>query len=665
MLRASVPRLIALLAIVGLAAYLRFSGLAWGHRHPMHTDEQLFVGNVVAMLDAGDLDHRFYRYPGLFMYLLAAGIAPLGPEGWHTNDAYIAARGVVATFGVLHVAVLAYVVGRLVGERAGLVAALMAAVSPVDVTTSHQVRPDVVMQVLGLLAVLALRRVGPSLRGDAVAGLAIGLASAVKYTGLLLVPSYVLARLLAPGPRWRGMLVAGAATVAVVIACTPYALLHAQQYRAGPAFHLHQYYPGPLPRAMVAEHARYFLRVGVRALGPLGAASFLLGAAILLRRSWRAWTPPLLFPVTTLAVMSTGSLVFPRYLLPAMGVVYLAAAVPFEVLASTGAGRVLAAALTMATVAPSLAASQDYVYLAARESANDKALDWVLAHVDRGARILETRAEANPGGTPGLMIGFPPGRYEVVFRNQQGVDDLLPLIAPRMDLVIMEPGMGWGALKTVYVAENAVGFREIVLKAPARPLEEDPIDLRSAALRASDERQAVRAMVDGDPATAWATREPLRGDEWIEVAFPQPVRIARVELVTRRVPVDHDPELAVMSSDGSGFQPVPSVSARPPLCEQAAGRPLSQELMLRPRPVRAIRILQLGRRAQPWDVAELRVAARRRAEDGKPQTQSSTSRSGTRPNSRTLWVTTVRWRDRAIAAMRRSRSPIGRPFRSS
>jgi hypothetical protein len=584
----------------------------------MHTDEQLFVDNTVAMLDAGDLDHRFYRYPGLFIYLLAASIAPLGPEGWHTNDAYIAARGVVATFGVLHVAVLCFVVARLVGERAGLVAALMAAASPVDVTASHQVRPDVVMQVFGLLAILALRCLGPSLRGDAAAGLAIGLASAVKYTGLLLVPSYVLARLLTPGPRLRGLLIAGAVTIAVVIACTPYALLHAHQYRAGPAFHFHQYYPGPVARAMVAEHARYFLRVGVRALGPLGAVSFVAGTAILLWRSWRRWAPPLLYPLTTLAVMSTGSLVFPRYLLPSMGVVYLAAAVPFEVLARTGAGRVLAAVLTVATVAAPLRGSRDYVYLASHESANDRALDWILANLDRGARILETRAEANPGGTPGLMIGLPPGRYELVVRNQQGVDDLLPLIAPRMDLVIMEPGMGWSALKTVYAAENAVGAREVVLKVPARRPEEDLVDPRSATIRASDERQDPRAMVDGDPRTAWSTSEPLHGDEWIEVSFPQPMRVARVELVTRRVPGGHDPELSVMASDGAGFQPVASVSARPPLREQATGRPLSQELMLKPRPVRALRILQLGRRAEPWDVAELRIAARRRPEEAGP-----------------------------------------------
>ncbi|HEY3119890.1 MAG TPA: glycosyltransferase family 39 protein [Vicinamibacteria bacterium] len=608
-------RLLALLIIVGLAAYLRFSGLAWGHRHPMHTDEQLFVDNVVAMLDAGDLDHRFYRYPGLFMYLLAAGIAPLGPEGWHTNDAYIAARGVVATFGVLHVAVLCFVVSRLVGERAGLVAALMAAVSPVDVVTSHQVRPDVVMQVICLLAILALRRVGPDTRGDVLTGLAIGLASAVKYTGLLLVPSYVLARLFAPGPRLRGLLIAGGLTVAVVIVCTPYALLHARQYREGPAFHLHQYYPGEVARAMVAEHARYFLRVGVRALGPLGAVSFVVGAAVLLSRSWRAWAPSLLYPLTTVAVMSTGSLVFPRYLLPCMGVLYLAAAVPFELLSRTAAGRVLAAALAAATVLPSLRESRDYVYLASRESANDKALDWILAHVDRGARILETRPAADPGGTPGAMIGLPKGRYELVFRNQEGIDDLMPLIAPRMDLVIMDPGMGWSALKTVFAGENAVGVREVMLKVPARRPEEPEVDLGDARLSASDNPGGLPAMIDGDPKTSWVTSGPLRGDEWIEVAFAEPLRLARIELLTQRVPERHDPELAVMADDGTGYQPVASVSARPPLREQAAaGRPLSQELMLKPRLVRGVRILQLGRRSDPWDVAEIRIAARRRPE---------------------------------------------------
>lgn len=77
------------LLVVGLmclAAVLRFWGLAWGLRHPVHVDETYTVANVVDMVQAGDWDHRYYYYPGLFYYLLAPIVAALGPErmtsGW-------------------------------------------------------------------------------------------------------------------------------------------------------------------------------------------------------------------------------------------------------------------------------------------------------------------------------------------------------------------------------------------------------------------------------------------------------------------------------------------------------------------------------------------------------------------------------------------------------
>jgi hypothetical protein len=368
------------------------------------------------------------------------------------------------------VALLAFVVGRLLGEEAGLVAALMAAVSPVDVTTSHQVRPDVLLQSFGLVGVAALRGVGPRLSGDARMGLAIGLASAIKFTGLLLVPSYLFARLSRPGPRLRGLVVAGAVTIATAVACTPYALLHLGRYRDGPPQQLRQYYPAPVTRGMVLRHLRYFVASGVAALGPIGAASFMVGAVVLLRRSWREWGPPLLHPLATVAVMSTGSLVFPRYILPAMGAVHLAASVPYALLARGGLTRVLAAGLLLLEVARPYRSSADYVFLASRESAQDKALDWILAHLDRGARILETRGGASPGGVPGAMIGLPPERYEVVFHySEDDARNLLPLLAPHMDLVVMYPGEGWKALRTAYVAQNAVGSAQGTGEPPRVP----------------------------------------------------------------------------------------------------------------------------------------------------------------------------------------------------
>ena len=204
---------VLLVAILVLAAALRFTGLGWGLRHLPDLDERWFVEAIGRMLAARDLDHRFYEYPGLFFYLLAPVLAFLHPPHFGA-DAYLAARAVVAVFGVVAVA-LTYVLGaRFVGHGGGLAAALLVAVSPVEVFTAHMVRPDVALEVFVLLAFLAFLRLGPDSRGDVLSGVALGAATALKYTGVLLVPSYLAQRLTAPGFRLsRLALAAGAALV--------------------------------------------------------------------------------------------------------------------------------------------------------------------------------------------------------------------------------------------------------------------------------------------------------------------------------------------------------------------------------------------------------------------------------------------------------------------
>src|SRR5207245_9420354 len=150
----------ALLAsILVLAAALRLTSLGWGLRHLPDLDERWFVENVGRMLAARDLDHRFYEYPGLFFYLLAPVLAFLHPPDFGPG-AYLAARAVVAAFGVASVG-LTYLLGRHLGGRAaGLAACLLVAVSPVEVFTAHMLRPDVALETFVLLAFLAFCRRG-------------------------------------------------------------------------------------------------------------------------------------------------------------------------------------------------------------------------------------------------------------------------------------------------------------------------------------------------------------------------------------------------------------------------------------------------------------------------------------------------------------------------
>ena len=613
-LRVEMPlRLLCLMAIVCVAAWLRFSGLGWGQRHPIHTDERVYVDNVVAMLDAGDLDHRFYTYPGLFYYLLRLGLSPLDSESLHGPDAYVLARALVAFCGLLNVVLLAWVGTRLFGVAAGLVAALLAAVSPIDVDTTHQVRPDVLLQMAGLAAVVLLSRLGERLRGDAAAGVLIGIASAIKFTGVLLVPSYIAARLLARGRSWRALFLAGGLTLLIVLACTPYAVLHFSEYRHGPGAQLRLYDVGGVPWRVVLENVTFFLQAHVQALGSLGVAAVIAGM-VASRRDFRMWAPLWLFPVTNVVVMSFSNQVFARWILPGIDILYLTAALGLTAVLKGGASWRIPAAVVLALGAAAMPA-QHSLQLAREyrvESPQDRAQDWIIAHFDRGARILETRPAASPGATPGAMVGLPADRFEVRYPAPDDDAYLLPMLQRHMDLVFMEPGQGWRELATAFSAHDGYGQPQLLLKRPRQKLAYVEVPLRKTSVTASTPVD-LSVLADGNLATTWSTHEPLRGGEWLEARFDRETPVARIELIVPDGLTTHDPEVAIFTStDGHDFELVPSIRARAPIREQEpALGPRGQEILLKPRPIRAIRVEQSGRRSFVWRVAEWRLYVRR------------------------------------------------------
>src|SRR5205823_2958577 len=125
-------------------------------------------------------------------------LLPHDPPG---PAAYLAARALVAAFGVASCALAARLAREVASPRAGLLAALLLAVSPVAVETAHMVRPDVVLQALCL--------------------------------AVLIAPSYLARRLVAPGPRWRGLLAAAGVALAAFVLASPYAVLHMADFVAG------------------------------------------------------------------------------------------------------------------------------------------------------------------------------------------------------------------------------------------------------------------------------------------------------------------------------------------------------------------------------------------------------------------------------------------------
>jgi hypothetical protein len=586
-----------LLAILGSAALLRFTALGWGLRHPPHIDERLFVEATGRMLAAGDLDHRFYEYPGLFVYLLAPILSFFHPPKLGAG-AYAAARALVGSFGVLSV-FLTYRLGRaMAGARVGLLAAALLAVSPVEVRTAHMVRPDVVLESLLLLCLLAFRRIGSAAQGDLVSGASIGAATALKFSAPLIAPSYLLRRLLAPGFRWQRPLIALSASLLVFALLSPYTLIN--EARAGRgmwtqiAFHYRE-------RAGEMEYAGTAAAYGEALIGTLGIPALLLalGGVVIARRAWRDWLPLLALPIAIVAVFSTATVRWERFLVPTLGVVCLFAALAGGAL--TSRSRWLGAAAMAAAVAVPLWSSLDYLRAIRRPSTRDLTLDWLEAHYGPGTRILMSRSFA---------LGADARRYEITRVSRMAG---LRLEAGARDLVITGPGADRALvseMKRLYVAEPQTKFSggRVLVLAPTekqRPAWR-PLELARARLEASTNPAGLAALCDGDLASAW--RAPVAKGAWLEVTFPQPVRLGRIELIPG-APEEAPRSLRVyVASDEQPKLRRKAVAlGRPPFAQQVGAQ--SHVLMLDGVKARVLRIVQSAPRRAPWSVAELRIDA--------------------------------------------------------
>jgi hypothetical protein len=586
--------LAVLAALAVVAGLLRFTGLDWNLRHLPHYDESAFVYNVARMLEAGDLDHRYYEYPGLFFYLLLpvqAFFDPRFPEG----ETFYAARCLVAAFGVLGVP-LGYLLGRRWLRPVGaLTAAALIAVDPVGVQTAHSVRADVVLAIFAMLALLAFARPRRGLADDLLCGAALGAAVAIKFTGALLVAPLVAWRLLQPRTALRALAVTAIVSIAAFFALTPYALIHARDFLAGVDTQLTHHYQGaPQARAPWSDMALAYATVWTKQLGIAGALFAAAGLALATRR-WREWPALAVYPLATVAVMGTSELRFDRHMLPSFPVVALFAGLAVQALATR---RGLALALGVGLLAPPLASSVLYASRIRRPSALDVALDWIETRTPPGALIVAYTSE----------IGLDPARYEVMradparpARRLHGAAELVVYRAtddvdPDLELLLEAPPRAPGFEAPVRIAR---GLRSVT----------EPVPLRPDQLLANKSPEQLPALVDGDTRTFWSTRGPQRPGDWLEVDLRGPATISRVELVlgprTRRFA--RALQLFVRPADCSGeWRRVGFQQGRPAVGEQVA-RPRSQLLLLSPVRACGLRLVQTGSRGKPWGAAELRV----------------------------------------------------------
>jgi 4-amino-4-deoxy-L-arabinose transferase-like glycosyltransferase len=419
------PSRVALLAILLIAAVLRFWALGHGIPYSLGVDEPEIVERAVNILRSGSLHPHFFDYPAFYIYLQAfvalvrfltgamsgmwASLAQAGPEHF-----YLWGRAVTALFGVATVW-LVFQAGMRWGARHALLAAGLLAVQPLHVRQSHYVLTDVPLTFFVTLALLLSLRAHEerTVRAFAWAGVAAGLAAATKYNGAaaLLMPLAAAWMTLDARPsRGSCVLAAAAGCGLAFLAAAPYTLLALPEFLDGFARLASIYSSAPPPPEpgwiLYLKHLR--LIFGWPAFLLMGAG-LVLGVVRLVNGPGRVrWTLVTLFPLVYFWLIADQRLIYGRYLLPLVPSVCLLAAT--AVISGVSLLRryeipraprtALITGLTVAALLPPSIQSVGFDQMISAQSTVEQARLWIEAHLPHGSRVaIETRALMLPAAS--------------------------------------------------------------------------------------------------------------------------------------------------------------------------------------------------------------------------------------------------------------------------
>jgi Dolichyl-phosphate-mannose-protein mannosyltransferase len=422
--RAAHAILLSVLLIGGAA--LRLWGLRFGLPHPMTRPDEEFIVSMALRFFSGDYNPHFFEWPSLYFYVVHAVFRVMYAAGHlagrfpdvdsfvrmtvaEPGSAHIALRVMSVVAAVATMAVVHGLARALFGSSAGLAAAALLAASYLHVRDSHFGVLDVPLTLVIVTSVRLLAK-GVStprpLPWFALAGLAGGLATSIKYNAAALVVAGVAAaayRLSRPASRARrDDVVALTAFVTAFglgfLAGSPYVVLDVEAFRAGLAAQVVRLTEGHGFRAdeVWLYHLTFSLRYGV---GPVVLAASAAGLVLLMLRDWRMAMLLAAFPVSYFVVIGSGHTAFIRYTTPLVPFVCVLAAYGIHgivgTLTSSLGERLRTAAMTAAVgvaALPPLLTSIQFDRLLTRQDTRVLAADWMRSRVKAGELVFQSGA---------------------------------------------------------------------------------------------------------------------------------------------------------------------------------------------------------------------------------------------------------------------------------
>lgn len=395
------PGLVA--ALFAAAFVLRLIGLKTGLPYVYNADENShFVPRAIGMF-GHSLNPDYFINPPAFTYVVHAifavrwGTDPAVIGGAFAADpttAFALARGASAFLGALAVALTAIAGARLFDDRrVGLLAGALLAVAFLPAHYSHFAlndAPTLAPLAAALIGVAGIYRTGRT-REYVLAGLALGVAIATKYTAGIVLVTVIAAAFASPvaHARLRNLALAGVLMCAGFLAANPYALLDHTAFREGLEKQTDTAGEegGKLGLANTSGW-RYYLGTFTWGFGWLPSLFALGGAAALCARHRRLALLLAPAPILLFLYLGQQSRFFARWMLPIYPILCLLAAWAVVALASRVRVRVALPALAALVLLQGLVFSVHNDLVLARADTRWVAREWMTQHIPAGSKIV-------------------------------------------------------------------------------------------------------------------------------------------------------------------------------------------------------------------------------------------------------------------------------------
>jgi Dolichyl-phosphate-mannose-protein mannosyltransferase len=387
---------LAVVALLAVAVVLRVWGVRHGLPYVYNADENAhFVPRAIGMF-GHSLNPEYFINPPAYTYLLHAAFWLRWGGRDAVGDAFAADPGAAFTIarvlaGLLGAAAAGFLVwagARLFDRRVGLIAGALLAVAFLPVHYGHLALNDVPALAplcLSLVGVAGVYRYG-RLRDYALAGAALGVACATKYTAGIVLLCLLAAAAVSNGPRMRGLMVAGALAVAGFVAANPYAIVDWDTFWDGLRTQSETASDGGGKLGLGDSGLLYYVGTTTWGLGWLPAAAAAGGAIGLAIKRWPLALILVPAPVVFLLFMGLQDRFFARWLLPIYPLLCLLAA--WAVVALAGRRRWAVAVGGVLLCAQGLVFSIHNDLALTRADTRALARAWMVDNIPAGTNIV-------------------------------------------------------------------------------------------------------------------------------------------------------------------------------------------------------------------------------------------------------------------------------------